>query len=103
MLVTGKTALVGAHLRDDHQRGGHVNAVDAGQVHCAHLVELGAQIEPRSVAGTPTFFALGRPTFAALQGLQLRFDPGVAFGQLGAAEVKRVQRLFQGEEGFAAG
>ena len=102
MLVAGELAHVGAHLGDHHQRGGHIDAVDAGEVHTAHLKELGAQIELRGIAGAPALLAFGRFVFAHMQDLQLRLNLRVALGQLGATEVKRVQGLLQGKEVLGA-
>ena len=89
VLVTGELAHVSAHLGDHHQRGGHVDAVDAGEVHAAHLKELGAQIELRGIASAPALLAFGRFVFAHMQSLQLRLNLRVALSQLGATEVKR--------------
>lgn len=49
MLVAGELAHVRAHLGDHHQRGGHVDAVDAREVHATHLEELSAQYAPGEV------------------------------------------------------
>lgn len=91
MLVPGELAHVRSHLGEHHQRSGHVDAVNAREVHAAHLNQLRAQIELGGVAGTPTLLALSRCILAHMQGLQLRLDLRITLGQLGAAEVKCVQ------------
>jgi len=102
VFVAGELAHVRAHLGDHHQRGDHIDAVDAREVHAAHLEELGAQIELRGIAGAPALLALSRFVLSHMQGLQLRLNLRVALGQLGATEVKRVQRLPQGKEVLGA-
>jgi hypothetical protein len=93
---------IGADLADDNEGRGHVDAVDARQVHAAHLEQPRAQIELRRVARLRALLALGRFGLAGLQRLQLRLDLGVALGQLRAAEVEGRQRLLQSKQVLAS-
>jgi hypothetical protein len=61
----------------------HVDAVDAREVHAAHLEELAAQIELGRVAGLAALLALGRIAIVGMKALQLRIGLGVALAELG--------------------
>ena len=74
VLVAGKARHVRPGLADDGQRGGHVQAVDARQVHAAHLEQLRARVELGRIAGPAALLAFGRIALVNLQLLQLRFD-----------------------------
>ena len=102
MLDAGELAHVRSDLADHGQRGGHVHAVDARQVHAAQLEQLRAQIELRRIAGTAALLALGRVTLVNLEALQLPLDLGVALGQLRAHEVERGQGLLERKQVFGA-
>jgi len=68
VLVGRGSAHVGADLADDHQRSRHVDAVDACEVHAAHLVQVGAQVELRClspVACRPSTARKGQVTRSA--------------------------------------
>ena len=102
VLVRRESAHVGSDLADDHQRGGHVDAVDAREVHAAHLEQPRAQVELRRVAGLAALLAFVRLDRSDVQPLQLRLDFLVALRKLLAAEVERVQRLPQREQVLGA-
>ena len=93
---------VHADLRDDGQCGGDVDAVDAGEVHAAHLEQLRTQIELRSIAGAATLLALGRVAVMSLEALQLQLDLSIALGELHADEVEGTQRLLERKQMFKA-
>lgn len=95
MLVTGEFTHVAAHFGGDNQGGRHINAINARQIHSAHLKKLGAQIKLRCVAGVSVPFLPVPGPLAALQGLHLRLDLRITLGQLGAIEVKRIQGLLE--------
>lgn len=92
MLVAGKLAHVGADLVGHHQRGLHVDAVDAREIRAAHLEQPRAQVELGRIARLRALLALGRFTVVRLQALQSRFDLAVALGQVRAAEVEGIER-----------
>ena len=85
MLLAGKLAHVGAGFRHHHQRRRHVDAVDAREVHAAHLEQARAQVELGRVARLAALFALGWLAVIDVQALKLRIDFDIAFAQLLAA------------------
>jgi hypothetical protein len=70
VLVVGELAHVGADLAHHDERRGHVDAVDACQVHAAHLEQLRAQVELRRISRLAALLALGRLGLGGLQRLQ---------------------------------
>lgn len=102
MLVVGELAPVRADRAHDDERGRHVDAVDARQVHPAHLEQPRAQVELGRIARLRALLALGRFDLGGLQYGKLRLDLGVALGELLATEVEGIEGLLQGEQVFGA-
>lgn len=98
----GKPCHVRAGLGNHRELGGHVNAVDTGEVYSAHPEQRGPQVELRCVPGAAALLALGRLAVVRLQALHLLLDLSVAFGQLRADEVKHGQCLLQGKQMLGA-
>ena len=88
---------VGANLADHLQGGETVNAVDAGQVHSRHPVQVGPDVEAGRIALTlPTTIVAWRPAVAVvLEPLQLGFDLPIALGNLIVVEPVQFQGLGQ--------
>ncbi len=91
---------VGANFADDLQRREAVHAVDPGQVHPSHPIQVGSDVEARCVALTASPAVLGgRSAIAAvLELLQLGCNLPVALGNLGVIEPVQFQGLGQLED-----
>ena len=89
MLGAGPLGHVRAHLADHLQGGETVDAVDAGQIHPSHTVQLALDIEAGRIL-LITLFAIGSGRLAVaavLKPLQLGLDLPVALGNLALIEL----------------
>ena len=97
MLDGGELGHIGADLREHRQRRGDIDAIDAGEIHAAHLEQVRAQIKLRRVARAAPLLAFGELERRDVQALQLLLNLAVALGELSAVEVEQGQRLLERE------
>ena len=102
MLGAGPFGHVGANLADHLQGCVRVHAVDPGQVHPRHLIQVGPDIEARRVP-LMGLFTIGSRRFAVaavLKPFQLGCNLPVALGNLILIEPIQLQSLGQLEDVF---
>jgi hypothetical protein len=98
----GKLAHVSANLAQHAQGGGHVDAVDAGEIDATHFEQMRAQVELRCIAAAAALLARTGLVSGDLESLQLLFDFTIAVVELGAEEIEQLQRLLEREQVFVA-